>query len=95
MGSLKNKIVSADEAAIIAAKLRAYARHVDAAQIAKLEKLYTERQKALLEATKQPGETVILGDEPLGLTVDSYREWIASWAAYNEVASHHAGYRIE
>jgi hypothetical protein len=88
-------IVTGDEAGIIATKLRAYAAKVDAAQLAKLEKTFHDQQKPLVDAAKQRGETIPYADQPLGLTVDRFRTWVAGWVAYNEVASHHGGYRVD
>lgn len=88
-------IVTAAESAIIAAKLRTYAKQLTPAKLAALDKVYRDAQQPLLDDAKQRGETVLLGNEGLGLTLDDYRGWILQWAAYNEVASHHRGYRIE
>jgi hypothetical protein len=87
-------VVSAAECAIIATKLRAFAKQVTADKLIELEKLYREAQQPLVDAAKQRGETVIIGNQPLGLTLDEYRAWILQWAAYNDVASHHRGYSI-
>jgi hypothetical protein len=88
-------VVSAAESAIIATKLRAYAKHLTAAKLAQLEKVYRDAQRPLVEDAKRRGETVLIGNEGLGLTLEDYRTWILEWAAFNEVAAHHRGYRVE
>jgi hypothetical protein len=88
-------IVTADEAKVISTKLHAYADKVNAAQLAKLQKAYEEKQKPLAEAAKKRGETVPPGAEQLNLTVDNFKAWVNEWAGYNDVASHHGGYKID
>jgi len=87
-------VVTATECAIIATKLRAYAKKVTRAQLTELDKLYREVKQPMLDATKQRDEIVVLGDQGLGLTLEEYREWILQWATYNDVASHHRGYAV-
>jgi hypothetical protein len=87
-------IVTKTECAVIAAKLRTFANNLTAAQLQELEKLYRKSQQPLVDAAKQRGETIVLGDQGLGLTLDEYKAWIVEWATYNEVASRHRGYSV-
>jgi hypothetical protein len=88
-------VVDPDECATIATRLRAFAPKVTAAQLEKLGAVYAASPNPGLDAAKTRGEQVIVGNESLGLTLEEYRAWILQWATYNEVASHHHGYRIE
>ena len=88
-------IVLASECAAIARAVREYATRITEHDLAALEREYDARQKAMAAPMIAQGHVMLLGNEPLGLDLRELTIWLAEWAMYNEVASHHGGYRVD
>jgi hypothetical protein len=88
-------IVIPEECDAIAAALYRHAEHTSVHDLGLAEAAYQEKQRAVLLPRSVAGELVLLGDEPLGLSLAELRAWVREWAAYNELASRHGGYRVD
>ncbi len=86
-------LVVPEECSAIARALRSFAPGIDARKMSELEVAYAQAQAKLL--TKIPkSEVVVSGNAKLGLSPEELRRWVLQWAAYNELAASHQGYRI-
>jgi hypothetical protein len=86
-------LVAADECTAIAKALRSY--RPDPAKLADLKKVWHDREAAVNAAVGDKVGTPVYGDEELSLSLADWKQWIADWAAYNEVAARHGGYLVQ
>jgi hypothetical protein len=88
-------IVAGDECTVIATHLREFAKHVTQDKLDEMGREYTKAKQPMLDAMSKNGEKVLTSNEMIGMSLADYRSWINEWAAYNEIAAKHKGYRVE
>jgi hypothetical protein len=86
-------VVAPDECKAIVTALRAY--KPDATKLANLKKIWHDARATLnAQVGSVGGGKPVLNDE-LQLSLDDWKQWIAEWTTYNEIAARHGGYTID